>query len=133
MKIRGQDNIKALLLNILEDNDSKELYSILVWKPIVYYFGDQFAEKFMQMRVEKDIYLKSLRVTEENFDSDKHKDYNWYNKEIKHVSSYIFNKSIFLFDKKVLIFDMKNMECEYIENENQFLEYLEKFNNLWNS
>lgn len=131
MEIKGQKNIGKLLLDSLESNHSKELYSVLIWKPIVYYFGDEFAEKFMQLRVEQDIYLKSLRITEENFDTQKHKNYSWYKKEIKHVESNIFTKSMFLYDNKVIIFDMDNMKCEYIESEEIFNQHLAKFNQLW--
>jgi len=133
MKVLGQKNIEELLLKVLEDNTSKQLCSILIGKPIVYYFGEDFSEKFMKLRVEKDISLRSLRLTQENFDSQKHKNYSWYNKEIKHIESNRFNQNIFLYDGKVLIFDMKNMECEYIDSEKECWNYLGRFNNLWNS
>jgi len=133
MKISRQQNLEKLLLEVLENNISKELCSILIGKPIVYYFWEEFSEKFMQLRVEKDIFLKSLRLSKENFDSQKHKNYSWYKKEIKHIESNRFNQNIFLYDGKVLIFDMKNMECEYIDDDRQFKSYLERFNNLWNS
>gem|GEM_PF-3769747 len=76
MKVLGQKNIEELLLKVLEDNTSKQLCSILIGKPIVYYFGEDFSEKFMKLRVEKDISLRSLRLTQENFDSQKHKNYS---------------------------------------------------------
>jgi hypothetical protein len=41
----------------------------------------------MQKRVEKNIKLQSLRLTEKNYDTKKHSNYSGYLKEIKHVLS----------------------------------------------
>ena len=92
MKIIWKDNMKNYLLKIFNFSEDKKLYSILIWKPIIYYFWEDFADSFMKNRVNKNIYLKSLRVTKNNFDTEKHKNYTWYNKEIKHRLFFFYRK-----------------------------------------
>jgi len=131
MKINWKENIKKYLLNIFEKNNSKKLFSILIWKPIVYYFWEKFAEDFMNNRVEKWIFLKSLRLTKENFDTKIHKNYSWYNKEIKHIESDIFKQNTFLYWTEILEFDMEKFELTIINNQNIYNQKLKIFNKLW--
>jgi len=132
MKIYWKENIKQYLLNSIINNISKELFSILIWKPIVYFYWEDFADKFMKKRVKNNIFLKSLRLNNNIFDIWNHKNYIWYNKVVKHIESNAFNENIFLYDDKILIFDMEKFELEYIEDKVIFKQYIEKFNNLWN-
>lgn len=84
-KIKDIDQMQNLLWNSIRDNEGKVLRTILKWKPIVYYFWEDFAEAFMQERKQKQVFLQSLRLTPENYDTDEHKDYAWYGKEVQHV------------------------------------------------
>ncbi len=133
MEIHWKENIKKYLLASIQNNKSWKLYSVLIWKPIVYYFWEVFAEDFMNLRVENNIFLRSLRVYSKNFDLEKHKDYYWYNKEIKHIESNNFKQSMFLYDSKILIFDMKSETLEFIDNLEEYNKIFEKFNSIWNS
>lgn len=132
MIINWKDNIKNYLLEIFNFSDDKCLYSILIWKPIVYYFWDEFAEDFMKWRVSKNISLKSLRVTKNNFDILKHKNYLWYNKEVKHIESDLFSQNIFLFWLRVFIFDMNKFELVITDDKAKYNYYLNNLNDLWN-
>ena len=131
MKIYWKEKIKEYLLNSIMKNNSKKLFSILVWKPIVYFYWEKFSEEFMKKRVENNIFLKSLRLKKQNYDIEKHKKYSVYNKEVKHIESNIFDKNIFLYDNKILIIDMEKFELEYIEDKVIYEQYINKFNSLW--
>lgn len=133
-KISWSENIKKLLYNFLDENISGECKSILSGKPLVYYFWDDFAENFMQTRVDNNISLKSLRLTLENFDSEKHKDYSGYLKEIKHIN--IDEKFdwgiVFLDSSRVIIFDTQEMSAEVYNWWELFLKYSDLFDTYWN-
>ena len=131
--IIGEENIKSLLFEFLEENSWRSFRSILTGKPLVYYFWEDFAEKFMQTRVEKKILLQSLRLTEQNFDSKKHKNYVWYLKEIKHIPS---NETIdwgvvFLSEEKVIVFFTDIMKAEVYEDNKTILNYQIFFQTYW--
>lgn len=134
-KIIWSDNIKELLFDFLDQNSSREFKSILTWKPLVYYFWDEFAENFMQKRVDKNISLKSLRLTLENFDSEKHKDYSGYLKEIKHIHAdeKLDWDIVFLDSKRVIIFNTRYMSAEEYIWWEFFLKYSEFFDTYWNT
>lgn len=132
-RIEWIENIKEFLLQLLDENKSKKLKSILTEKPLVYYFWDDFSEKFMQKRVDRSISLQSLRLTEKNFDTQKHKNYSGYLKEIKHVKNYenIDGDVIFLQDEKVCIFYIEEMITKIFEEQEIFQKYNEIFEKYW--
>lgn len=129
-KINWSDNIKRLLYDFLDQNSSGEFKSILTWKPLVYYFWDEFAEKFMQTRVDKNISLKSLRLTLDNFDSEKHKDYSGYLKEIKHIHAKekLDFDIVFLDSTRVIIFDTQDMSAKIYS----WWELVKRYENIFN-
>lgn len=129
-KINWSDNIKKLLYDFLDQNSSGEFKSILTWKPLVYYFWDVFAEKFMQTRVDKNISLKSLRLTLDNFDSEKHKDYSGYLKEIRHIHAKekLDWDIVFLDSTRVIIFDTQDMRAEVYS----WWELVKRYENIFN-
>lgn len=129
-KINWSDNIKKLLYDFLDQNSSGEFKSILTWKPLVYYFWDEFAEKFMQTRVDKNISLKSLRLTLDNFDSEKHKDYSGYLKEIKHIHAKekLDWDIVFLDSTRVIIFDTQDMSAKIYS----WWELVKRYENIFN-
>ncbi len=133
-RINGSENIRKLLYNFLDENTSGEFKSILTGKPLVYYFWDDFAEKFMQTRVDKNISLKSLRLTLKNFDSEKHKDYSGYLKEIKHIQTdeKLDWDIVFLDSTRVIVFDTQEMSAEVHIWWEIFLKYSELFDSYWN-
>jgi len=121
-------------MRAIEDNKAWKLKSMLQWKPIVYYFWEEFSEKYMKLRKEKNVSLKSLRFTLNNFDTDRHKNYRWYLKEVKHVMiNWIIQFDwVFLWDNKVACFDIKNYICYFSEDIKIFEEYRDIFNIYWN-
>lgn len=133
-KINWSENIRKLLYDFLDQNTSWEFKSILTWKPLVYYFWDEFAEKFMQTRVAKNISLKSLRLTLENFDSEKHKDYSGYLKEVKHIHAdeKLDWDVVFLDSTRVIIFDTQDMSAEVYTWWEFFLKFSDLFDIYWN-
>jgi len=131
MRIIWKENIKKFLIEDIDKNKSRKMFSILIWKPIVYYLWDEFADEYMNKRVKNGIFLKSLRLTEKSYDKNNHKNYSWYNKEIKHTDSSAFRKNIFLYDNKVLVFDIDKFEIDITNSKKKFEEYIEKFNTIW--
>lgn len=131
MLIEWKENIRKFLLQLFDNGQSDLLISIISEKPVVYYLGDKFSQEFMDYRVRKDIYLKSLRLTQDNYDLDCHKDYSWYKKEIRHIASDKFRENIFLYAHKAYIFNMKNMTLFIEGNIEIYNHYLSQFHNLW--
>lgn len=131
-KVVWEEKMKETLLSALRDNLSWELRSILAWKPIVYHFWDEFAESYMQERKKRSIFLYSLRLTQENFDTENHKNYTWYLKQAQHVNSNIdlWFDWIFLWDNIALWFDIENMKITYFD-EREVREYQELFKRYW--
>ncbi len=133
-RINWSENIKKILHDFLDENISGEFKSILTWKPLVYYFWDEFADDFMKKRVDKNISLKSLRLTLNNFDTEKHKDYSGYLKEIKHINTAekLDWDVIFIDSTQVIIFDTQEMSAEVHIWWEIFLKYSELFDSYWN-
>lgn len=134
MKIElWEENMKQALLSALRNNNSWELRSILSWKPIVYHFGEDFAELYMQERKDRNIFLYSLRLTQDNYDSEKHKNYAWYLKQAQYIL-YKWKLDydwIFLWEDRAVWFDMKNLKTYFLD-EVEAEKYRELFEEYWN-
>ena len=133
-KIEGVEDIQKFLLSLLNTlENGSQMKSILTGKPLVYYFWDDFAEQFMQKRVMKNITLKSLRLTKANFDTEEHKNYSWYLKEVKHIfcDEEMDGDVIFIYGSTVIIFDTVLMTAEFFEWSDTFDTYVNFFQKYW--
>ena len=130
-----RESMKRVLYSALRENNSWELKSILSWKPIVYHFGEEFAEMYMQERKDRNIFLYSLRLTWENYDTEKHKNYAWYLKEAQHSLSdeKIEFDWIFLWDDMVVWFHLDKEECHIFEWSREWENFNKLFEKYWNT
>ncbi len=126
----GIQGIKTLFTKTLESKQRK-LYTILTNKPLVYLAGQEFAEHYMQQRIEKEIFLQSLRLTDKEIDLQHHKDYVKLFKEIKTSKKRIFEHSLVIWDEFVAIVDVEKISCVLIENKENATLMKELFENLW--
>ena len=86
----------------------------------------------MQERKERNIFLYSLRLRQDNFDSDKHKNYAWYLKQAQHIS-YTWELKydwVFLWDDVAIWFDIENMKTYFLET-CEMKEFREIFEEYW--
>jgi len=129
----GNKHIKKILYEALTDNHAWELRSMLTGKPLVYYFGENFATEYMETRIINKVLLKSLRLTEKSYDTKKHADFDFYMKEVKHVPMKIKNSwnGVFLWDDNVAIFDLDNLKCEMHTGWKEFEKYDQMFDEIW--
>ena len=129
----GNKHIKRILYEALTDNHIWDLRSILTGKPLVYYFGEDFADEYMQTRIINKVALKSLRLTEKRHDKKRHKNFDFYMKEVKHVPMKIKEKWnwVFIWDDNVAIFDLDNLKCEMHTGGKEFERYDQMFNEIW--
>ncbi len=132
-KIIWEENVKSLLYEIVENNTSGELKSILTEKPLVYYFWKDFSEAFMRKRVERNIFLKSLRLTPKNYDTQEHQDYIGYLKETQHVDTNenLWADVVFLEWDRVILFDVENMTAMIDDSQEKCNTYHEVFEKYW--
>ncbi len=131
-----EKKLKTVLLWAIENNKTWKLKSILREQPIVYFLWEDFAEEYMKKRREKKIFLQSLRLTQDIFDTKLHTDYKWYFKEVRHVSvwSDILNcDGVFLWDNKVAIFNIKDERYELYDDSKIYKKYIEIFEKYWNN
>lgn len=130
-KIKGVDGIKHLFQETL-DNKNKILYVALSDKPLVYLAGDDFADDFMNKRKTLGIFLKSLRFTQENVDSSKHKKYSFYNKEVRVTSKEMFlDDSILIWDDKVAFVNVDKIQGIIITDKKYSDEMKKWFELIW--
>ena len=116
MKInRDKEAIKKLFKDTL-NNKEKKLRSALSGKPLVYFLDN--AEKSMQARIESDIYLQSLRFTQEDVDLPNHKNYQNLKKEVRVAPrDIVMSESVLIWDDKVAIVNTNNLQVTVIKNQ----------------
>ena len=115
------------------NNSNKELYTMLFNRPLVYFFDEEFYNFYMQERVNKNIFLKSLRFRDEEVDNKDHKNYDSLYKEVRvtprEISIY---SSIILWDNNIIMFDEDTIEGVFIkDNENMSKTMKSLFENIW--
>jgi hypothetical protein len=123
--------IEKLLKKTLK-NKEKVLRTLLTDKPLVYFVNEDFADKFMEERSKKNIFLKSLRLISKNVDLKKHKDYKKYNKEVRICSEKLnINKTLLIWDDYVAIVDVKKKTYELIKNQENASIMKKWFDFIW--
>jgi hypothetical protein len=123
--------IEKLLRKTLK-NKEKMLRTLLTDKPLVYFISEKFADKFMEQRSKKNIFLKSLRLSSKKVDLKKHQDYKKYNKEVKVFSEKInIDKTLLIWDDYVAIVDVKKKTYELIKNQENANVMKKWFDLIW--
>jgi hypothetical protein len=123
--------IEKLLKKTLK-NKEKVLRTLLTDKPLVYFVNEDFADKFMEERSKKNIFLKSLRLISKKVDLKKHKDYKKYNKEVRICSEKLnINKTLLIWDDYVAIVDVKKKTYELIKNQENASIMKKWFDFIW--
>lgn len=115
------------------NNSSKELYTMLSHKPLVYFFDKDFYNYYMQERVKRNIFLKSLRFKEKEVDNKDHKNYDLLYKEVKVAPKEInIYSSIVLWDTNIIMFDEDEIQGVLIKNNENLSKTMKSlFENIW--
>ena len=130
-QINGIECLKLLFERTLE-NKEKKLRTVLSGKPLVYLLGDEFSEYYMKERTKRDIYLRSLRFSNNELDKPDHKDYNKFKKEVRLAPKEIeIKESIIIWDDNVAIFNTENKTGLIIKNREHAFSMKSWFDYIW--
>ena len=136
MQVKQISSFKDLkqVFKLTLNNSNKELYTMLSHRPLVYFFDKEFYDFYMQDRVNKNIFLKSLRFSEEEVDNKDHKNYDSLYKEVRVAPREIdIYSSIILWDNNIIMFDENSIEGVFIkDNENMSKTMKSLFEKMWN-
>ncbi len=128
--LRGTQGIQELFEQTLQ-NKGKLLYSALVGRPVVYLAGNEFAEDYMRRRKEAEIFLKSLRFSQERVDLPQHTDYAALFKEARVARSGSIDKTILTWDDFVAIVDEKSVYGTLIKQKDNARIVQSWFEKIW--
>jgi hypothetical protein len=129
--IKGIEGLKNLFEKTLI-NKEKELRTILSGKPLVYLFDNHFSEYYMNERTKKEIFLKSLRFSQEDLDKSDHKNYIKYNKEARVAPKEIeIKESMVIWDDFVAIFNVEDNIGVLIHDKQHAISTKSCFDYIW--
>ena len=115
-KISGVEEVKDIFRMSL-DNKEKTLRTVLSSKPLVYLCGEEFAQWYMKERSDKNIHLKSLRITSDDIDQPEHKNYEAIDKEVRYNTLLNHKSSLVLWDDYVTVINPDKASGFLIQDE----------------